>query len=286
MFSLWTRTPMFCARREPLLIQTLAVALAGRVFDDLDFVTDARGAQLAELLGWKFNRVVTSLEALPADGLLHIWALGKLAALIHSSDDGAAVVHIDGDVLLFRPLPDELLRATLLAQSPDPESYYTGPDMDRGFGIAELPRGCRKWNAGLLGGTDVPLLRAYAFAALELANKFRDCDLTGTVTSMVIEQAHLGIFARRCKVDVGALFSQFPAATVHPHYAHLFGNAKRNIQLASRFGRQLREQFPEAAAKFDAGWPIVQRLFPPPPHRDCGCGCGGSGDCAGSEHAA
>ena len=55
--SLWTRTPMFVPTRGPMLIQTLAVNLAARVFAETEFVTDQRGAEIAALLGWPFGKV-------------------------------------------------------------------------------------------------------------------------------------------------------------------------------------------------------------------------------------
>ncbi len=44
VMSLWTKTPMFVPARGPMLIQTLAVNLAARVFTKTEFVTDLRGA--------------------------------------------------------------------------------------------------------------------------------------------------------------------------------------------------------------------------------------------------
>ena len=44
-------------------------------------------------------------------------------------------------------------------------------------------------------------MRAFAHASLDLAAKFRHCDLNGTSTSMMIEQYHLGVFAARTGVQ-------------------------------------------------------------------------------------
>ena len=168
---------MFRIERGPLLIQTLAVHLAARAFVETEFVTDQLGAEIAQVLGWKFSRVVTPLEDWPADGLTHIWALGKLVACALQEQP---FVQFDGDVLLFKPLPEAFLRARLFAQSTEPEAFYTSPDMRRGFAICGLPDGHPKYNAGLIGGRDVALVRAYAHASLELAQRFRGCDLNGT----------------------------------------------------------------------------------------------------------
>jgi hypothetical protein len=244
---------MFRIERGPLLIQTLAVCLAAQAFDETEFVTDRGGARLADTLGWKFHRVVTPLDDFPADGLDHIWALGKLVAC---SIQDEPFVQFDGDVLLFKPLPQRLRQARLIAQSPDPDHYYIGPDMRRALAIAGLPAGHTAFNAGLLGGSDVALVRAYAFAALELALKFRHCDLNGTTTSMMIEQYHLGVFAARTGVQVTTLLPTRPPRTqvMRAGYAHLTGGAKRSpIYVAKAEARLLRD-FPEAHERFAAGW--------------------------------
>ena len=50
VMSLWTKTPMFVPTRGPMLIQTLAVNLAARVFAETEFVTDKRGAEINDFL--------------------------------------------------------------------------------------------------------------------------------------------------------------------------------------------------------------------------------------------
>jgi len=253
VLSLWTRTPMFRIERGPLLVQTLAVCLAAQAFGETEFVTDRGGAQLAEILGWKFHRVVTPLDDFPSDGLEHIWALGKLVAC---SIQDEPFVQFDGDVLLFKPLPQRLSHARLIAQSPDPDHYYGSADMRRALAIAGLPAGHTAFNAGLLGGSDVALVRAYAFAALELARKFRHCDLNGTTTSMIIEQYHLGVFAARTGVPVTTLLPARPprSQVTRAGYAHLTGSAKRSPIYVARAEARLLRDFPEAHGRFLTGW--------------------------------
>lgn len=254
VLSLWTRTPMFRIERGPLVIQTLAVCLAAHAFEQVEFVTDDRGAALARQLGWEFSAGINcALERFEAPDTAHIWALGKLATL---SMQEQPCVQFDGDVLLFKPLPERLSRARLLAQSPDPAHYYTSPDMQRGRVISGLPPGACAFNAGLLGGCDVALVRAYAFAALELATKFRGSDLNGTSTSMIIEQYHLGVFAERCLIKVGTLLPVQPTRVEveEAGYAHLVGAAKRHPHYIARAELRLQRDFPEAWERFTAGW--------------------------------
>lgn len=251
---------MFRVERNPLLVATLAVCLARRAFPEVVFVTDLRGAALARALGWQFDSVSLGLERLQADGLEHVWALGKLAALL---EQPCPCVQFDGDVLLLKPLPRRLEAAPLLAQSPDVPSYYGGRDMLRGLQILGLPRRRRAYNAGLLGGADVALLHDYAAAALELAAKFRDLghEVNGTTASMLVEQYSLGVFARSRGVEVRTLLPRHPSRrhVARVGYVHLVGNHKRHPLYVEKVERRLAADFPEAYAAFLAGWQALER---------------------------
>jgi len=253
VFSLWTRTPMFRLEHGPLLVHTLAVCLAKQHFAEVDFVTDAQGAHLAQTLGWEFSSIWNGFEGLDLRGYEHIWALGKLVTL---SGQERPCIHVDGDVLLFKPLPEHLLRARLVAQSPDLQTHYTGADMDRGFALCGLPRGHTAYNAGLLGGSAPALSRAFAWAGLELARAFHCSDLNGTTTSMLIEQYQLGVFAHRSGVPVTPLLPLSPkrAEITEAGYAHLAGANKRNPFYLARVEARLARDFPAAHARFIEGW--------------------------------
>ena len=100
------------------------------------------------------------------------------------------------------------------------------------------------------------LVRAFAFAALELARKFAHCDLNGTTTSMMIEQYHLGVFAARTGVPVSTLLPSRPpqSQVTRAGYAHLTGGAKRSPLYVARAEARLQRDFPEAHERFLAGW--------------------------------
>ena len=254
--SLWTKTPMFVPTRGPMLIQTLAVNLAARAFTETEFVTDKRGAEIAAAFGWPFGHVSTALEDWPADGLRHIWALGKLVACAFQE---RPFVQFDGDVLLFKPLPKRLTRHRLIAQSPDFPHYYTSREMRAAQDIAGFARGGAAFNAGLLGGNDVALVRAYAWAGLDLAQKFRGCLLNGTTTSMIVEQYQLGVFSRRVGVEVGTLLPLAPTRkqVAKAGYAHLTGAAKREDTWIAKAEARLAADFPDAYARFLSAGPLI-----------------------------
>ncbi len=258
--SLWTRTPIFRIRRGPLLITTLAAHLAARAFEETHFVTDDLGASIAEALAWPFAKVTRDLQQWPADGLRHVWALGKLVAC---SVQDRPFVQFDGDVLLFRPLPASLCRARLIAQSPDSQHCYTSPDMRGALAVAGFREGATAYNAGIIGGADLALVRDYAHASLALAEKFRTSALHGTLISMLVEQYHLGVFAARAGVEVGTLLPTMPTKRqmTLAGYAHLTGSAKHSTTWIARAEARLARDFPEAYARFCEAWPHLA------PHR-------------------
>jgi hypothetical protein len=123
--------------------------------------------------------------------------------------------------------------------------------------LAGLPTNLRKYNTGLLGGRNVPLIRAWASEGLRIAKSFRGMGkvVNGTATSMILEQAFIGVFANRCGVEI---------QTILPHpftnkdvdkagYAHLIGGAKHDPFWLDRVEKRLERDFPFQLAKFKAG---------------------------------
>ena len=196
------------------------------------------------------------LEDWPAAGLTHIWALGKLVACAIQEKP---FIQFDSDVLLFKPLPRRLTRHRLIAQSPDVPNYYRSRDMHSALAIAGFAPEGTAYNAGLLGGTDVALVRAFAWAGLDLAHKFRDCPINGTTTSMAIEQYQLGVFSRRVGVEVGTLLPLAPTRKqiAKAGYAHLTGGSKREDKWITKAEARLAEDFPEAYERFKSAWPQI-----------------------------
>jgi hypothetical protein len=265
MISLWTGTPMFRHSRGQLMVMTLSHCLALQAFDVVEFVTDFHGVELAERMGWRFTSIVPALECLNTCNTKHIWALGKLVAL---REQRKPVCQLDYDVYLHKQLPLRMREARLIAQSVDWPQFYLGERMETAIGIAGLPSGHVAYNAGLLGGADAMLVHDYAVASLELAQKFagREDEIDeGTTISMVIEQYHLGVFARENDVRIETILPLNPTREEwrEAGYTHLHGKAKRDPYYLKNTARRLKEQFPSAFAAFEAGWQeLHEDLFP------------------------
>ena len=252
LHSLWTGTTRFAPERGPLVIHTLSLALLHRHFAHVELVTDDRGLYLAESLGWRYTAYVNVLDALTAAGVTHVWALGKLAAALEQDEP---YVQVDGDVLMAKPLRQECRQARLVAQSIDYPDYYRGADMDAARRHAGLPDGRVAYNCGVVGGTDIKLLHAYAAEGLSLARRFRDNPLNGTTTSMAAEQYHLGDFARRnhCRVETILPLGHTNADKRAAGYDHLTGDAKRSAGRVAAAERVLARHFPHEYARLLSG---------------------------------
>ncbi len=245
LHSLWTGTTRFRPERGPLVVHTLSLALLHEHFAHVELVTDDGGLHLAEALGWRYTAYVNVFDRLTAAGLTHVWALGKLAAAL---EQGEPYVQVDTDVLLWQPLRRECRQARLVAQSIDYPDYYRGTDMDAARAHAGLPDGRVAYNCGVVGGTDLRLLHAYAAEGLDLARRFRGHPLNGTTTSMAAEQYHLGDFARRhhCRVETVLPLGYDAAqrARGRGEYDHLTGDTKRDPARVGECEAVLARRYP------------------------------------------
>lgn len=251
--SLWTGTPRFHPERGPLLVHTLSLCLANEHFQHVELVTDRRGLELSELLGWRYTSYLNCLDELTQAGLTHVWALGKFTAILQQSEP---FLQIDTDVLLASAFRRELRHARLVAQSIDYPQYYAGVDMESAIRHAGLPSGRVAYNCGVIGGTDIRLLHRYARESIHLARRFFGHNLNGTTTSMAVEQYHLGDFARRhhCRVETVLPLIHTDADRREHGYDHLTGDSKRETGRVDECESYLSRHFPDAYLRFVNGW--------------------------------
>lgn len=249
---------MFRVDRRLLLIHTLASCFAANAFKVTELVTDSRGLEIADRLGWKYTNYQNAFDDLAPEGMTHIWALGKLTALTLQHEP---FCHLDNDVLLYSPLPTRMKTARLIAQSKDIPSFYKGPDMEAALVRSGFPKHGAAYNVGLIGGADVELVRRYANSALTAAKRFEGCEINGTTTSMVLEQYYLGVFAREHRVPIEEMIPIPTHCTDDDYqtaqYVHLAGDCKYKTEWLDRCEKLLREKFPDAYRRFEEGWKVL-----------------------------
>jgi hypothetical protein len=266
--------------REPihhLLAWGLSFRLAQAHYPETVLITDRPGrALLIDRLGLPFTHVSTELDRLE-DVDPGWWALGKLVA--YSLQD-RPFVHLDTDVFLWRPLPDRLAGAPVLAQSP--ETYHVADDqcgpriVESAFARAGLvlpaewewsrSRPARRFleaNCGILGGTNVSFIQCYARLALDLVLSPRHAAAWATVPdkaslNTTVEQflltacvefhrfdpgsPHRGVHLRYLFPSVGAAFD--PAQAARLGFTHLLAEAKQDAQVTARLEERVSREDP------------------------------------------
>jgi hypothetical protein len=124
VYSLWTK-PMngktVGFNTEKNLIDCFALSLhyTKKWFDEVHLVTDFEGKDLVERYGLSFDNIDTSLEHVMMGIYENHWSLGKIYACKLQKEP---FIHIDIDVILFKPLPDKFLKSDAAFQNLETES--------------------------------------------------------------------------------------------------------------------------------------------------------------------
>jgi hypothetical protein len=283
VWSFWSkpytphRVQTWLSEKHHFLSWVLSLATAACHFDKTVLYTDDAGARmLIDGLGLEFDEVVTSLNALDKHDP-QWWAFGKLYTY---RDQREPFVHIDSDVFLWKPLPQRMTQAPLLAQNPEffiPGASYYEPEafelMLAGHGGGWLPP---EWtwyrasgtkqrgeNCGVFGGRRFDFIQHYATQAIKLiehpANQraWRTLDRKQNHT-VVLEQYLLAAcieYHRNCadspyhEIDIKYLFASMGDAfdsnqAVELGYTHLIANAKRDIGVCNMLESRVARDYP------------------------------------------
>lgn len=277
----------WCTPLHHLLGWWLSLQSARKHYPDTLLVTDSEGKRLLiDQLGLPFAEVSTELNRLSR---VHPdwWSMGKLVAY---SMQTAPFVHIDTDVFLWKPLPQDVSQAPVFAQCRDEfghfDGFYRPRDVESAFAAQNLPlpteweyvrsKGTRliAENCGILGGTDVAFLRYYAQTAMELILKRRYARAWSRIAdkkpyNVVLEQFLLSAcleFHRHHPdspyrgVTIKHLFRSWQEAYDANHaarlgYTHLLGESKTSAVVARRLEERVRREDPAFVR-------VCQRVLP------------------------
>lgn len=233
---------------------------------------------LVDRLGLPFRRVDTSLEMLNREGAdPQWWVLGKLCAYAAQRD---AFVHLDADVILWKPLPARLEAAPVFAQNPEHFEFedqtlyradgFMSAMTELGGWLPEewrLYAGRRRNSAlccGIIGGADVAFLGRYASLAIDIIRHPRNAvvwERLGVRDNILVEQYFLAA-CLEASADGGRTQDLEPAArrieylfpsSAHAFdpdeaeragYTHLIGDAKADAAIAARLEARVRMDHP------------------------------------------
>lgn len=276
VWSFWSRPHalyyhrFWHSERAHLLCWVLSVAQAARHFRETCLVTDTAGARLlVDGLGLPFTSVSDGLEQLNRTGAdPQWWVLGKLAA--YAAQRGP-FLHLDADVILWKPLPARLATAPVFAQNPEhfdleDQSLYRADQFARVVTASGgwLPEAWRAYAArrrtaalccGILGGTDVAFLRRYARLATAIITHPRNApawERIGIRDNILVEQYFLAACLEAHGAGAGGIGYLFPSsrhafdplAAAETGYTHLIGDAKADPGIAARLERRVRAEHP------------------------------------------
>ncbi|MBK1702093.1 DUF6734 family protein [Thiococcus pfennigii] len=285
VWSLWTR-PLTAGGRigwrspkDHLLSWILSVGLARRHYLDTCLVTDDAGAALlVDGLGLEFGEVSLSLNALARHDP-DWWALGKLYAYAEQS---APFLHIDSDVYLWEPLPEDLLAAPVIASHPEyPQlgrSCYRPDVLERDLragggyippelqGYLPIDGVLRAENCGIFGGHRLDFIRHYAETAKTLVHHPRNQPIWAARAenysdAIIFEQlllsACLSYHQGRdgspwSDIAIRYLFDSYEDAAAnaaHRGFTHLIAGAKWDASVVAGLERCVERQFPEHYAR-------------------------------------
>lgn len=259
VFSLWTDTLNFRITRGQAMLFSASIAYGKQAFPDTELVTDIKGLEIADRLGWDCTSYSLALEKFCPKGAEHVWMLGKIQAQAVQTQPH---VHVDLDLLLFKPLPKRLSRASVIAQSKDHPKSYHDQFVRKVIDHCELTPHVVPVNTGLVGWNDLAFCQEYCEEAMRLSAHAGRQFKHGGVVSIVCEQLLLAHMARERRVKIETAIP-LPTHVAPPdmqdvQFAHFWGDSKKD---GSPFLQRVEERFqrdhPEAYKRFCTGWSLL-----------------------------
>jgi len=235
--------------------------------------TDDDGARLLiDQLKLPFVEVSTELNKL-AHHDPGFWTMGKLYTYRAQKEP---FIHFDNDLFLFKPLPEELASAPVLAQNPEPDSFYQPEFLEASLseaGSVWLPAewvwyrvaGSRTGGdcAGIFGGNRVDFINHFSEQAIKLVehpdNQRGWESLEKFVPMIWVEQyllpACVDYHRQQASspfhdIEIRYLFESMTHAFESDRaeqlgFTHCLGDAKLNKELAARIEARVKRDYPE-----------------------------------------
>lgn len=183
-------------------------------YDEVALYTDEQGKHvLIDLLHLPYTEVNVVYDehlCLPQH-----WAYAKIKTY---SLQTKPFLHVDGDVYLPKPIPEEIISSPLIAQNREiGTGYYQGmlkgllqvsgirmtDTLDKDICSDSL----LSYNMGVFGGSDLNFIHSYCEEAMSFCNSNKSLNLNGNF-NILFEQILFAYFAEREKQPVNTIFSK------------------------------------------------------------------------------
>jgi len=169
--SYWTRGGKSRLSHYDINMHQLSLHYALKHYGKVHLYTDEEGAERLKEL--PFTSVSTELKDLPKVNTY--WSLGKIYAYKLLADKKQPFLHLDSDVFLFEPLPEQLLNSRVFAQHLEGQpgvgvnEKYLLKHFYEVFTYAPFVYTEPSFapNMGIFGGTDTDFIGRYAMTALK-----------------------------------------------------------------------------------------------------------------------
>jgi len=240
-----------------VLFWTLANRLANKHYKRVHLVTDSIGAERFGKLEWA--SVNTSLDVLP-DHLRIFWSLSKIHACQEAVKAGKPFLHIDGDVFLWKPLPERLIQSPIITQSDEPWIWYNYPLKEFVSTLPYKPAAMLNtnhvggYNCGIMGGNDLGFWKFYTDTVLDFTYDPRNKDWFQIGNDQVID-----LKAKAAKADtkeekhelMSLVSPQYQmAATICEQYMISACTAHLNKKMSILFEDRIRPMYQYKNAHF------------------------------------
>ena len=195
-----------------LMSWTLSCLSLREHYNEVALYTDEQGKHvLIDLLHLPYTEVHVVYDehlCLPQH-----WAYAKIKTY---SLQTKPFVHVDGDVFLPRPIPEDIMRAPLIAQNKERGTEYYRKMMDklRQESVLDLPEymedalreeSIASYNMGLFGGNDLDFIRAFSKEAMTLCDANKE-DCSDGNFNLLFEQMLLASIARQKDIPISTVY--------------------------------------------------------------------------------
>jgi len=246
---------------------TLSCLQLRRYYNNVTLYADDVSAKiLIDVLRLPYTEVVCNLNQLD-NYHFQLWALPKIYTY---SQQSSSFLHVDGDVFIWKPFTDNLLKNGLIAQNLEVSTSYYENNMrllesQLNYFPKEIIEARKKYNpiyaynAGIFGGTDLSFFKTYTAKAFEFVrrNEQHLSQINVSVFNIFFEQYLFYSLAKKQNKSVAVLidevigdnqytgFGEFNEVPYNLQYLHLLGTFKRDRVVCEQMANRLRLDYPE-----------------------------------------
>jgi hypothetical protein len=267
VYSLWTGgSPGFGFNDEKEFARffSLSVIMSNKHFDEVELVTDERGAELVDRYGIPVS-VRTGLDELMEGVHENHWSMCKIHAC--AMQEGP-FMHVDNDVIWFKPPPERILGAPASFQQLETglrfERYYrdlseqamSWPDKPEWF-VEDLSA----YNCGFVGFNDLSVIGEWRDFADSYV-RYTGGDMSSHLTPLLYEQIGIKQLCDARGVQVELLRNHYDTLLVgvgnidgdpdNLGYTHCFSGNKRVASVTQRVNSRLMYENPELCDRINS----------------------------------